>query len=220
MVKTSRKRAPKRPKFRGVHKFIGTTFAPQGGVRAIRTRTTTWRDGSNLQCGRAVATGLTDFVERGAGLKRIKSSTARAIISFLLAAGYKLVAVEAPVRCARLRVATRIDLVALRGSTAYVIEIKVSAFTAWSVRSTVEGLRHVEVPNTPCNRAWIQAVIGAVMYSKQLLNGGEDVWPSKVRARVLHVYPKPEGKGFMVRLVAEPKWVRERAFPFMIKRSA
>ncbi len=224
MPKTSAtKRAPKRAsrkiKYRGVHEYIARTFVPRGGPRVLRTHHAAWRDGSNLQCGRAVAGGLADFVNHGRGLKKIKSTTARAILSFLLEAGYTPVLVEAPVRCAKMRVATRIDLVAVRGNTTYVVEIKVSSLAAWNLRSTAANLMHLDVQNTPCNRAWVQAVVGAVLFSSRSLRGtNKTATPEHVRARVLHVYPKPHGKGFMVRFVAEPRWVRRVAFPFVIWR--
>jgi hypothetical protein len=196
---------------RGVHAYIESEFVQRGGPSVMRTYRRFWRDASNLQCGRAVATGLREHVEEGKTGKAIRSKTARTIVSFLHAAGYTPTRVEAPTRSTKLRCATRIDLVAVRQHVEYVIEIKVASATGWCVPMTSMPLRHAECPDTPCNRAWVQAAIGAVMYSARRAS-------TCVRARVLHVHPKPHGAGFMARMIAEPPWVRRKLMPWLVAR--
>lgn len=201
--------------YQGIHAWIDSRFSPIGqSAKTIAKYPKCWRDGSNLQCGRAVAGGLQRFVEKGVHPSRIHSATVKAILAFMQRAGYTMTHVESPVRSKDLRCATRIDLIATRGKTEYVIEIKVSALNAWSVPRSAATFRHIDVPNTPCNRAWIQAATGAAMYSSKHASDAEDA--RVIRPRVMHVYPKSDDKGFMVRFVPEPPWVRARLLPHLM----
>ncbi len=206
-----KKSSPKKQKEKkwGLHEFIEHHFVdPTSGAGSLKQRKF-WKDGSNFMIGRGVAGGLRQIVEEGV---RPKSKAARAIANFLRDAGYQLSVVEAPIFNGKLRCSSRIDLVAYKDETEFVIEIKVAAANGWNKPISNKNMLHVGCPDTPRNRAWIQAAVGAAMY----VSSSSTV----VRPRVLHLFQRQSGTGFVVRMSPEPPWVKKLLLPWVIEKMA